>query len=186
MAYDFAGGWDSVAGHQANIEPSNSNPASTPFSTERAVQYYQSQGIRPNKIVIGCPVYGRAFTGISGLGQAHTGIGEGTWENGVYDFKVLPLPGAEERYDEDAKATYSYDAGKKHLVSYDTPAMARMKAEGIKRHGLGGAMWWESSGDGVGERSLIGNVVSVFGNLDRRRNCLTYPQSKFENLRKGF
>ncbi len=162
MAYDFAGGWDSQAGHQANIEPSNSNPASTPFSTERAVRYYQSQGIRPNKIVIGCPAYGRAFTGTSGLGQAHTGIGEGTWENGVYD------------------------AGTRHLVSYDTPAMARMKAEWIKRHGLGGAMWWESSGDGVGERSLIGNVVSVFGNLDRGRNCLTYPQSKFENLRKGF
>ena len=145
MAYDYAGGWDSTSGHQANIFPSSSNPTSTPFSTVKAIEYYKTQGIHASKIVVGMPLYGRAFTGTAGLGQPHTGTGEGSWENGVYDFKALPLPGAQEHFDHEAKASYSYDPATKHLVSYDTVPMARMKAEWVKNQGLGGAMWWESS-----------------------------------------
>ncbi|EAQ83574.1 hypothetical protein CHGG_09978 [Chaetomium globosum CBS 148.51] len=38
MAYDYAGSWDSVAGHQANLYPCGHDAARTPFSTETAVQ----------------------------------------------------------------------------------------------------------------------------------------------------
>jgi len=132
------------------------------------------------------PLYGRAFENTNGIGQPYSGVGEGSWENGVFDYKVLPRPGAEEIYDEDAKATYSYDPATRHLVSYDTPHMARIKAEWVKKHGLGGAMWWESSGDGIGEKSLISTVVGILGHLDTTQNCLEYPHSQFENLKKGF
>jgi chitinase len=186
MAYDFSGSWDSVAGHQANLEPSHSNGKCTPFSTQRAVEYYKSKGVPGHKIVVGMPLYGRAFEGTDGLGCGYSGVGQGSWENGVFDYKVLPLAGAEERFDEEAKASYSYDPAKKQLVSYDTPNMARMKAEWIKCHGLGGAMWWESSADGEGERSLIKTVVGELGCLDKGENCLDYPQSQFENLKKKF
>jgi chitinase len=47
-------------------------------------------------------------------------------------------------------------------------------------------MWWESSADKAGEQSLVGNVVGVLGSLQRTKNCVEYPQSKFENVRKGF
>lgn len=49
-------------------------------------------------------------------------------------------------------------------------------------------MWWESSADGKGEKSLIANVVDVLGiaNLEKRENCLEYPESYYENLKKGF
>lgn len=186
MAYDFAGSWDTITGHQSNISPSHSNTKCTPFSTHRAVSYYQSQGIASSKIVLGMPLYGRAFDNTDGLGHPFSGIGQGSWENGVWDYKSLPLAGAEEVYDADAKATYSYDKGKRQLVSYDTVEMAREKAEWVRRMGLGGAMWWESSGDGVGERSIISAVVGRLGRLDGGRNCVEYPESQFENLRKGF
>ncbi len=88
MAYDFAGSWDQYAGHQANLFPSKSEPRCTPFSADAAVRYYTSEGIDPSKIVLGMPLYGRAFQNTAGPGHSFTGVGEGSWENGVWDYKV--------------------------------------------------------------------------------------------------
>ncbi|TLS30102.1 hypothetical protein PpBr36_03845 [Pyricularia pennisetigena] len=189
MAYDYAGSWDQRAGHQANLFPSHQNPVSTPFSTDAAIAYYASQGVALDKIVMGMPLYGRAFENTDGPGAPFQGVGQGTWEQGVYDYKALPLPGAEERFDEEAGATYSYDPVTRHMVTYDTVPLARRKAEFINERGLGGAMWWESSADKQGDESLIGNVVDVFGGpegLKHQENCLAYPQTKYDNLRNGF
>lgn len=191
MAYDFAGSWDATAGHQANLYPSKSNSASTPFSIDVAVKYYISQGVYSNKIVLGMPLYGRAFENTDGLGKPFSGTGQGTWENGVHDFKKLPLVGAHEICDNEAGATYCYDSAKRVLVSYDTVEMARKKSEYIEKKGLGGAMWWESSADAAEEASIIGNVVDVLGGrggmgMEQKDNCLEYPKSKYENLRNRF
>jgi len=222
MAYDYAGSWDSTAGHQSNLFRSHSNPQSTPFSTEAAVSHYRSQGVDARKIVLGMPIYGRAFENTEGAGKGYQGVGEGTWENGVFDYKKLPLEGSREFLDREVGASGCFDEGRRKLVSYDTVEMARWKAEYIKKEGLGGAMvcvsfflpsiissifpgcywtgnrekrkvlmqtqWWESSADKTGDQSLITNVVDVLGKgeLDKKQNCLTYPHSKYDNVRKGF
>ena len=96
------------------------------------MEHYISQGVRPDKIVVGMPLYGRAFENTDGLGRPYSGVGEGTWENGVFDYKKLPIEGATEHEDHDAGASYCYHAGMRKLVSYDTVPLARRKAEFIK------------------------------------------------------
>jgi chitinase len=118
MGYDFAGGWDNAAGHQANLLPSNSCPECTPFNIHSVIDDYVVAGVPPEKIVLGMPLYGRAFTNTDGLGKPFSGTGEGSWENGVWDYKALPRPGAIEYYDAAARASYSYDPNSKTLISY--------------------------------------------------------------------
>ncbi|KAF9886854.1 hypothetical protein FE257_010977 [Aspergillus nanangensis] len=115
MAYDYSGSWDQLAGHNANLHASSSSPASTPFNTDQAIDWYTSHGVPAHKIVLGMPLYGRAFTGTSGPGTPFTSVGEGSWERGVWDYKVLPQPGAEVVQMLELGAAYSYDEEKKML-----------------------------------------------------------------------
>ena len=188
MAYDFAGSWDQTAGHQANLYPSNDNPGSTPFSAVGALEHYLKKGVASSKIVVGMPLYGRAFENTAGPGSPYQGVGQGTWEQGVYDYKQLPLPGAKEVDDDHLGASYCFNPASRTFVSYDTVGTARKKADYIRRQNLGGAMWWESSSDKPGDQSIISNVVHGFGGCDalhKCENCVSYPHSKYDNLRSG-
>ncbi|KAA8894481.1 glycoside hydrolase superfamily [Sphaerosporella brunnea] len=191
MAYDFAGSWDTTAGHQANLYPSISNSESTPFSADTAVKAYIAGGVPSNKIVLGMPLYGRAFENTDGPGKPYTGVGEGSWENGVWDFKALPQSGAKEVNDPHMVASYSYNPTTRKMVSYDTPTIAAQKAAYIRAQNLGGGMWWELSGDQpiTSPRSLVNGTVAYLGGvkyLDQDLNTISYPQSKYDNMRAGF
>jgi len=187
------GSWDRVAGHQANIFPSNQNTAATPFSTVNALDYYiRTAGVPPSKIVLGMPLYGRAFQNTQGPGTPYNGVGEGSWEQGVWDYKALPRPGATEQVDPQTGASWCYDGNT--MVSYDNVQVGKIKTDFIRQNGLGGGMWWESSADkggktaAQGEGSLIGTFVDTIGGvgaLDQSPNNLDYPESKFDNIRAG-
>lgn len=194
MAYDYAGTWDQPAAHQANVFPSRSAPSTTPFSTSAAIEAYVRGGVPKHMIILGMPLYGRAFSGTDGIGQPYSnGGGEGSWENGVWDYKALPR-GAGATVHEDLVETvssYCYDPATKLLVTYDTPAVTARKAQYVVEEGLGGGMWWESSADKERDgESLIATFVNGVGGRDKLeggvRNELCYPKSKYGNLRRGF
>jgi len=193
MAYDYAGSWDSVSGHQANIRGG-------PISGMEAVKFYHTKGVPRHKLILGIPLYGRSFMNTDGPGKPFSGVGPGSWEKGVYDYRALPLPDSYMFRDEGMMASWSYDYDKKEMITFDSEEVAEWKGEWIEREGLGGSMFWELSGDkgterkdmegGPGKdpqpgRSLVKVVKDAMGPLDSTHNWLRYEGSKFENLREG-
>lgn len=212
MAYDFgmsfsssvsraklkrctpAGSWDKVANHQANV-------FGGAISASQAIDWYISQGLPRHKIIMGIPLYGRSFLSTQGPGTPFNGLGQGSWESGVYDYRALPLPGAHVFRDDKLLASWSYDYNSQEMVSYDDDVVGNWKGGWITQQGLGGSMFWELSGDKQGHRegmeggpgkepqpgqSLVRVVKDAMGGIDlQQRNWLQYEGSKFENMRNG-
>ncbi|TRX97546.1 hypothetical protein FHL15_001301 [Xylaria flabelliformis] len=185
MSYDYTGSWNPKSGHQANVFMNKANVASTPLNTDDAVRHYESQGISGQKIVIGLPLYGRSFNGTSGLGQNYTSIGTGGPQPGVWYYKDLPKAGGHENFDEVAKATYSYDQMRRELVSYDNIQSTAFKAQYVRNRRLGGAFFWEASGDRADHGSLVKTMSRSLDWLDSTPNNLRYPTSQYMNIRYG-
>jgi len=194
MAYDFSGSWESTAGHQANMY-------GEPLSASSAVNWYIHQGVARSKIILGVPLYGRSFASTQGPGQPFSGVGGGSWEQGVYDYRAVPMAGAHVMKDEHKGASWTYDYQKQEMVSFDNEDVGHWKGRYIEKEGLGGAMFWELSGDKGSQRdgmekgpgkeevpgkSLIKVVNEAMGGLDyNQKNWLRYDSSQFDNLRKG-
>jgi chitinase len=163
MTYDFAdGNWGlATATHQTNLYPA----AHTQFSVSSAVDAYILAGASPSKILIGGTCYSRGFSNCEGLGKsASGGSADTSWEKGICDYKSLPRQGAQEFWDDECKATYSYDPVKKILNSYDDPRSIVEKCKYISQKGLGGMIIWESAGDAVGDRSIMQTLYkNIYG-----------------------
>lgn len=89
MAYDYMGsGFSNFSGHAQNVYKSHTNPKSTDFDTVAPVEYYVGSGMEARKLNLGMPLYGRAFANTSGPGMRFDVAADGSWENGVWDYKV--------------------------------------------------------------------------------------------------
>ena len=146
MTYDYnSSAWgETKAGHHANLRKADY----CPYSVEESVQAYLDRGVPPNKIYIGVAFYSRGFANTLGLSQRSSGVvSDKSWEDGVLDYKDLPVSGSVEFWDDLAKAHYSYDPIKKELNSYDSVRSVEEKCKFIKEKGLKGVIVWETNGD---------------------------------------
>ncbi len=156
MTYDFAGGFDlKNTAHHTNARKSRFGK----WSVEQAADYFLSRGVPGNKLLIGVAYYSRGYEGITELGQEATGNSpdfQFAEEIGIVPYHQLPLPGAVEIWDDEAKAHYSYDAAKKIINTYDTVDSVVEKCKIVKEKGLKGIIVWESAGEKgvVGARNL--------------------------------
>jgi chitinase len=71
------------------------------------------------------------------------------------------------------------------VISFDTLQVVSQKVEYIKVRHLGGAMWWETSGDqpSFSNNSLMNSAAESLGKhrnneMEKSENCLGYPQRK--------
>lgn len=182
-----------MSGHQANVFGGKINAS-------QAINWYIGQGVPRDKIVMGIPLYGRSFLHAQGPGAPYQGVGPGTWEQGVYDYRVLPLPGSYVFQDDKLIASWTQDYEKDEMISFDSEQVGHWKGEYIRREGLRGSMFWELSGDkgspregmegGPGKdpqpgQSLVAVVKNAMGELDRSPNWLQYEGSQYDNMRAG-
>lgn len=179
MAYDFHGStWEpDITNHQAALFSNSEDPSEAEmvdkFNIHSAVGTYLDAGVAPQDIVLGAPLYGRAWTGVSdptndGLFQSATGAASGSWEDGVLDYKDLHnhlanQPEAYTRYwDDEAKVPYVFapTAEGGLFSTYEDSESIGLKSNYIKNMGLGGMFFWDISSDLPSDSndSLINNA----------------------------
>lgn len=165
MTYDFHGPWggelDPVTNFNAPLHPAAGDPSPEParssFNLAAAVRAYLDLGVPPEKIHPGLAFYGRGFGQVAnaheGLFAAYQGPSwNGTWEAGVFDFwdlreHYIDLNGYVSHRHEGAGVPWVHNPGAGVMISYDDPSSIAAKGEYINAAGLGGAMFWEFSGD---------------------------------------
>ncbi|PZT76696.1 MULTISPECIES: glycoside hydrolase family 18 chitinase [unclassified Streptomyces] len=146
MTYDFFGGWDKQ-GPTAPHSPltSYNGIPKDGFNSAAAIAKLKAQGVPASKLLLGIGFYGRGWTGVTQAapGGTATGPAPGTYESGIEDYKVLkntcPSTGT--------IAGTAYAHCGTNWWSYDTPATIEAKMAWAKNQGLGGAFFWEFSGD---------------------------------------
>lgn len=164
MAYDFHGGWETTTGHQAPMFDTIGGN----YDISTAVDLYLAAGVDPSSIVLGNPAYTRAWSGVQdggdgGWNAASTGLAQGSYERGVYDYKDLvqkindPASGWKVYWDDDAQAAYAYNETESVYSTLETPSSIALKSQWAQSKGLGGVMLWDLSGDvATGPDSLAG------------------------------
>ncbi|WP_435851237.1 glycosyl hydrolase family 18 protein [Streptomyces thermolilacinus] len=146
MTYDFFGAW-AAKGPTAPHSPLTTYPGipQSGFTSAEAIAKLKAKGVPAKKLLLGIGFYGRGWTGVTQKepGGTATGPAAGTYEQGIEDYKVLkntcPANGT--------VAGTAYAHCGTNWWSYDTPATVQSKMAWAKGQGLGGAFYWEFSGD---------------------------------------
>ena len=152
MTYDFHGAFDPTTNHHSALFASPRDPASGDqkfYNSNDAIEAFLARGVPASKLTLGIGFYGRGWTnvpngGTNGLYQSGSAA-PGTYEAGIEDYKVLKNLNWPVYTDNDAMATWMYNGST--FWSFDTPALIRTKMNYVKAQNLGGAFFWEFSGD---------------------------------------
>ena len=162
MSYDFHGTWETTTGHQSAFTGDAAG-----YDIQTAVKAYLAAGVPAAKVILGAPLYTRAWSGVADGGdggylEKSSGAAAGTFEKGVYDYKDLVAQmqvsaGAWKLYwDDTAQAAYVYDGADATFSSFETRASIAQKSDWAERLGLGGMMFWDITGDALGtSESLV-------------------------------
>lgn len=148
MSYDYDGTYDNMSSHHSNLFAPSNMPYI--YSTDIIVQNLKAVGVHPSKIVMGIGFYGKGK------------IVRSTDNNGLYQIPVRPRfgggytflkdslvnkKGYVRHWDDASKAPYLFNAEQKIFITYDDEESVKIKCEYIKKHKLGGAMFWEYFSD---------------------------------------
>lgn len=152
MTYDFHGAFDPTTNHHSALFASPRDPAPGDqkfYNSNDAIEAFLARGVPASKLTLGIGFYGRGWTnvpngGSNGLYQSGSAA-PGTYEAGIEDYKVLKNLNWPVYTDNDAMATWMYNGST--FWSFDTPALIRAKMNYVKAQNLGGAFFWEFSGD---------------------------------------
>ncbi|XP_018048674.1 PREDICTED: acidic mammalian chitinase-like [Atta colombica] len=153
MTYDLHGTWDGVTGHHAGLYSPTSGDKLT---VHAAVLYWLKNGCPPEKLILGVPFYGRAFTlsnsknnGIGAPSSGPSSSGPYTQEGGYLGYneicEKLNQGGWTIIRGDKEKSPYAYKGNQ--WVGYEDKTSIQIKAQYVKDKGLGGLMTWSIDTD---------------------------------------
>ncbi|AVA31204.1 chitinase [Oxyplax ochracea nucleopolyhedrovirus] len=154
MTYDFKGAWSNTdLGYQTTIYAPVWNPHEL-YTSDVAVKELLKQNVSSNKIIMGVAMYGRGWTGIKNFDKTPfdgvaLGPVEGTWENGVVDYRQIKnnINRYLYTFDDLAKAAYVYNKNFGDLITYDSVDSVLAKVQYVDENRLGGLFAWEIDAD---------------------------------------
>jgi chitinase len=178
MSYDLHGDWEPKTGLHSGLYQSPSDP--TGSNVDACVKFLLSQGVAKEKIIMGIPSYGHAWT-LSNPNQ--NGVGAPASGAGTRKFKDLCQTVKSMTYvwDDDQKCPYAYSGSS--WVGYDDVKSVTIKAQYINDNGLGGAMIWDIDSDdysgacGLGKYPLI-SAINAIVKAQPESEAVDAPQSK--------
>ena len=165
MAYDLHGPWDSYADFNAPLYTPSGSAPHYQSSVSDSVAAYLNSGVPADKLVLGMPLYGYRYDGVSSSG------------NGLYSTftaaRSLPYDTVAGTYLSDpsyrqlrhGEAQVPYLSGKGSFLTYDDPQSIAAKAQLAAEAGLLGVGFWELSQDR--QAVLVERAVETFSGSDR-------------------
>ncbi len=149
MTYDINGPWDARTGFNAPLYAPASSQSRA--SVDGGVSAWLDRGVPAEKLVLGMPLYGYIYRGVSsansGLYSRFSGAASVAWDRVKSEY--LSSSAYRQFRDEEAEAPYL--CGNGIFLSYDDAASIAAKAALARRRGLGGIGFWELSQDSAGE-----------------------------------
>ena len=161
MAYDIHGPWDSYADFNAPLHTPSAASPHHQSSVSDSVEAYLEKGVPAEKLVLGMPLYGYRYDGVSAS------------RNGLYSTftsaRSIPYDTLAASYLSDSsyqrfrhsEAQVPYLYGNGSFLSYDDPQSIAAKAQLASEAGLLGVGFWELSQDS--SAVLIQSAVSQLG-----------------------
>jgi chitinase len=149
MSYDFFNSLTPTTGHHAGLYAS-ALAQPTDRNADASVKQHLAAGIPPQKLVLGVAFYGRRFAGVAPL---HDGVNqpyerfEAAHPYSELVQKFIDRNGFVREWDAQAQAPFLWNAQTRAFITYDDPQSIAIKAEYVRKHRLGGVMFWELSQD---------------------------------------
>ncbi len=151
MSYDFHGAWEPRTNFHSALFGSTDDPSTGDvrfYNSDNAIQAFLDRGVPASKLNLGIGFYGRGWTGVPNVnnGLYQTGsAAAGTYEAGIEDYKVLKNLGWPSFTHPQTMSRWIYNGNT--FWSFDTPAAIADKMQYVRTRNLGGAFFWEFSGD---------------------------------------
>ncbi|WP_373494188.1 glycoside hydrolase family 18 protein [Aquiflexum sp.] len=160
MTYDFIVQGNKPTGHHTNLFAGDQEKR----SAENAVMDHVDAGIPIEKLVMGMAFYGRSWQEVNPENNGLYQMGKG-WKGFPYSAieELIASDDYVRFWDDVAKAPYLWNATDKIFVTYEDPESIFNKVQFIKKHNMGGAMFWEYNEDSD-ERTLLNAIYNGFNN----------------------
>jgi len=149
MTYDYAGPWGDYAGHNSPLFASSKQPAGTPRSTERTMDYLvKERGLPADRLAVGLPLYGRGFP-VTVPYASTKGVAKGRHTAGGYrDYhELLAKGGWTRRWDDQTKNPWLISADGKGVIGYDDAESLTLRTDWAMKHGFRGVFFWQIAAD---------------------------------------